>query len=324
MSRTSANDWGRDVSRYEFMVLARTLKFSASPGRRRRVTRASRVTSASRVRDVASGFTLIELMLVLAIATLLVGGSVYGIRSISKTKLRTSTARLGGAMRYAFNQSLINGRYLRLAIDLDEGKFWLEQSDRRISLRSGRKQHATYEHEEGEQEREGEDDAPPAGGVLGALGIGGSGAAGNQEDAEEEDGNPLGVDVKALTEAHERDQKPPKRARALFTRVKLGSAKRGVTLEGDLRIAYVMTSRLKEPADAGIAFVYFFPQGHAEPAVVILSNGDGPDADYYSVVLHPLTGETRVYSCRYRIPKDFGLGDATRARTDDGERCVSS
>ncbi|MBK8479672.1 MAG: hypothetical protein IPL40_00625 [Proteobacteria bacterium] len=39
------------------------------------------------------------------------------------------------------------------------------------------------------------------------------------------------------------------------------------------------------------------------------------------LVLHPLTGQAKVYSCRYRIPKRFGEPDTTpRAGGSPGER----
>jgi general secretion pathway protein H len=73
-----------------------------------------------------------------------------------------------------------------------------------------------------------------------------------------------------------------------------------------------MTARLSEPVEKGTAYIYFFPQGHAEPAIVHFVDRS---EDYYSIVLHPLTGQARIYPCEYKIPKDFDVSDDKRVRS---------
>ena len=69
----------------------------------------------------------------------------------------------------------------------------------------------------------------------------------------------------------------------------------------------------RKPAVSGMAYVYFFPQGHSEPAIVHLMD---KDEEYYSVVLHPLTGRAKVYACRYKVPEAFGVSDDKRDSSD--------
>ena len=63
------------------------------------------------------GFSLIEIMVVMAIVGLLLGATVYGFRSVAKSDLRSSSAKLAGAIRYCFDRSVTTGSYFRLVLD---------------------------------------------------------------------------------------------------------------------------------------------------------------------------------------------------------------
>jgi general secretion pathway protein H len=96
---------------------------------------------------------------------------------------------------------------------------------------------------------------------------------------------------------------PPKPKRAKFQtfkdttlpQVKLGHA----------QLFDVFTPRQREPYRKGRAYLYFFPDGHTERAIVRLHDGD----DFYSLVVHPLTGRVEVMSGKVDIPRDFGERD---------------
>ena len=67
------------------------------------------------------------------------------------------------------------------------------------------------------------------------------------------------------------------------------------------RLFDVYTPRQPEPYTKGRAYLYFFPDGHTERAVVRLEDGDA----WYSLVVHPLTGRVEVKNGKYEIAKDF-------------------
>jgi hypothetical protein len=71
--------------------------------------------------------------------------------------------------------------------------------------------------------------------------------------------------------------------------------------------------------EKGVAYVYFFPQGTAEPAIIHFVDDDEA---FYSVVLRPLTGDAKVYPCMYRIPPDFGSEDTKRSRSGLRDSCA--
>ena len=80
------------------------------------------------------------------------------------------------------------------------------------------------------------------------------------------------------------------------------------------RVQSVYTPRVTEPLTAGRAYIYFFPLGQTEPAIVTMSNPEGDTV--FSLVVHPITGRVRIYNQEVQPPSG-------RDRTDDeGNRVV--
>lgn len=252
-------------------------------------------------KPTTGGFTLVEMMIVIAIIGMMLAVGTYTLRNLTRANLREGAAGTSAAMRFAFDRALMTGAYVRLAIDLEHSRMWLEVSKDRVSLKQGREQHAT-------DKKKGADENDDGGAVtrkpLLPFGLGGGAPGGGG------DGDEAPFDVKALVKAYERTLKPVTRSKARFQKLK-GPGVRMIQLKTGVFVDAVMTPRLEEPVDKGMGYVYFFPQGHAEPAIIHLRNKAD---EYYSVVMHPLTGQARIYNCRYRIPKEFGRDDLERRR----------
>lgn len=252
-------------------------------------------------------------MIVLLLIGMLSAAGVMGIGSVFRTKLRSAAGRTAGAMQVAFDKARLTGMYVRLALDLKQGKLWLEGSSQGFSLKRGAEQHVTTDADEGARQEAAR--ARPSKSLL-PTGLGADEGSAEGEGAGE---GLFGVD-KAFIQGFEQDLEPIERPKAYFQPVK-GPGSATLALEGGVRFARVMTAHLEEPAEDGIAYIYFFPQGHAEPAIVQLRDGHEGD---YSVVLNPLTGQAKVYACRYRIPKMFGEpeeGEVQPAATRLEEAC---
>jgi len=72
----------------------------------------------------AAGFTLVELLVVISIAALMM--TMAGVRLDGVTanaRLRSSARRLGSTVLFLQNQSVVQGRYYFLQIDLDEHRY---------------------------------------------------------------------------------------------------------------------------------------------------------------------------------------------------------
>lgn len=217
-----------------------------------------------RRRGPQGGFTLIEILIVLAIIGLIAGMSIRGIRSLAKSDLRASTARLSGAVRFLFDRASTTGKYHRLVIDLDEGRYWAEVSDDRFYMprepetEASLKKLAELQAEQDERDRARAEMARAAGG-------------------------------QDLSKVEPTEFRPKQ--------VRFGSFKetaiKPVTLK-KAKVTDVYTPRLAEPVTAGRAYVYFFPLGQTEAAIIHLADEDGTTP--YSLVVHPITGRVRIYN----------------------------
>jgi len=211
-----------------------------------------------------------------AIVGLLMGATVYGFRSIAKSELRSSSAKLAGAIRYCFDRAVTTGAYYRLVLDLDGNKYWAERSDDRAYLTAGKEETAgkgqALDVQALEKKRD-EDDAKL------------------QELATSVGGQMVTLDP------------PPKPKRAKFQTFKDTTLPQVKLKRAELFDVY--TPRQREPYLKGRAYLYFFPDGHTEHAVVRLDDGDA----FYSLIVHPLTGRVEVRAEKVDVHKDFGEVD---------------
>ena len=162
-------------------------------------------------------------------------------------------------------------------LDLDGNKYWAERSDDSMYLTRSKEEspgrgqafdEAAQEKKLGEEEKKFDDELASRGGVAATL-----------------------------------DPPPrPKRAKfqtfkdAALPQVKLGKA----------RFFDVFTPRQREPYSKGRAYLYFFPDGHTENAMVRLTDDED---GWYSLVVHPLSGRVEVKAQKLDMPRDFGERD---------------
>jgi general secretion pathway protein H len=228
--------------------------------------------------------TLIELLVVVAIIGIAMSGAVYGFRAIAKTELRASASKLAGAIRYCFDRSVTTGSYYRIVLDLDDNKYWAERSDDRMYL--------TRAKEEAPGKGQAFDEAADE--------------AKKREEEKKYD------DLLALQGGAAATVDPPPRP----NRAKFQTFKDATVPQINLNRAHLMdvlTPRQREPYSKGRAYLYFFPDGHTENAIVRLSDGEA----WYSLVVHPLTGRVEVLSYKAEVrATEFGATD------DEGKTVV--
>jgi general secretion pathway protein H len=218
------------------------------------------------------GFSLIEIMVAISIMALAVGGATYGFRAITKSQLRASASKLAGAIRYCFDRSITTGMYYRLVLDLDGNKYWGERSEDRMYLKRDKEK------------------------TIG----GGRAFDWDAEEKEKDEKEKEELERFQSGNAQQRALEPaPKPKRAKFQTFKDATA--GQVQLGKVKLEDVYTPRQPEPYKQGRAYLYFFPDGHTERAVVRIKQG----SDYYSLVVHPLSGRVEVKSGYYEIPRDF-------------------
>jgi len=220
------------------------------------------------------GFTLIEVMIVMAIVALIGSLGVQGFRSLARSDLRASASHLAGAMRFLFDRASTTGKVHRLVLDLEGARYWAEVADdkfyspRDTESPEAARRRETLEAEEDEDERARKEEAAKRAEASGST-------AGDSS-----------FDLAKL----EVGEFKPKRARfASFKDLVLKPIKLKKTV---LRSVY--TPRVTEPLTSGRAYIYFFPLGQTEPAIITLSDKSGESI--YSLVAHPITGRVKVYT----------------------------
>jgi prepilin-type N-terminal cleavage/methylation domain-containing protein len=227
----------------------------------------------------SAGFTLIEILVVLALVGLVMGIAVRGVRSLAKSDLRASVTKMSGAIRYLFDRASTTGRIHRLVIDFEQRKYWAEVSDDRFYLPRDRETEDTRQRDQelAEEEDKARAEAEAAAG-----------------------GEPATVDISR----YQPEEFKPKRAR--FSAFKEMAVK-AVELKGGLKIAGLFTPRLAEPMSSGQGYIYFFPLGLTEAAQVYLSDEDG--GSVYTLVVHPLTGKVVVHNSYIDPPVEAQYDD---------------
>jgi general secretion pathway protein H len=222
----------------------------------------------------ARGLTLIEIMVVVAIMALLMGAAVMSTRSIGRGGLRSTATQLSACIRYCYDRSITTNAYYRIVLDFDHNTFWAERSDDKMLL-SHDKEKAPGKGEAFDQE---------AADKLRDEKLN------SEAERIKERGNSLGINL----------DPPPTSKRAKFQTFTDAAVKQ-VQLTNGVQLFDAYTPRQREPYKKGRAYLYFFPDGHTERALVRLSRGD----DFYSLLVSPLTGAVEAVAARVDPDRDF-------------------
>jgi general secretion pathway protein H len=91
----------------------------------------------------ASGMTLIEIGVALAVAGLMLAVAVPALSSVTRAQLRQRTGQLAGGIRSLYGSAAIGGHTCRLVFDLDANAYWSEcaRTNVRLSREGERSQH---------------------------------------------------------------------------------------------------------------------------------------------------------------------------------------
>ena len=113
-----------------------------------------------------AAFTLLELLIVIALGALLIGVAASNLGQLENTRFRVQSNEIAAALRFAFTQSVTRGKYMRMVFDLDAETWWLESSEEPVFLptekiEGGEDPNAPTEEELAENERRKEEGLPP-------------------------------------------------------------------------------------------------------------------------------------------------------------------
>jgi general secretion pathway protein H len=219
--------------------------------------------------------TLIEVLVSLMLIALLTGSMVLGMGALSQARLKRSSTLIAGAIKVAYNHANSSARPARLVFDFDARTVTLEQGEGPMLLRRGEKTGGALGATEAEQEAEA--------------------AA-----AEVSDG--------------------PRAPRASFQPVKATGLPGGSedqedkTLADGIYFRQIEVEHEEGPVTSGRAYLYFWPGGQTERAVLQLMLGSDAEAveddDVITLNVAPLTGKVNIVG---------GAQTLERPQTDEEE-----
>jgi general secretion pathway protein H len=198
-------------------------------------------------------------MVVLALIAVVSGIAVAGSMQLPTAKLRSSATMIASAVKRAYTQATATSSDLRLVMDLDAQRMWLEKSDRPMVVQSK--------------------DRTSTGGAEAVT------------KAEEE---ALAEGAKILKGPP--IPKPRFKAVSAYGG-DVEAGKGGTPLPGSIHFRSVQTTHDDAPRTSGRAYLYFWPGGRTELASIQLRIGDSPsDDDTLTLLVSPLTGKVTVKS----------------------------
>lgn len=207
------------------------------------------------------GFTLFELLIAISVVGLMVGIVVTQVDDWFDKNIKETSNKLSSTIRYLHDKASSQNLYIRLVFDFEKNSYWVEATSEQFLLTSKEVQEAEAEEAAAEAEEE--------------------------EDEKEE----------VITEGEDGEEKTvttvKKYRTPTFTAVEEFLLK-SVKLPDGVYLKDVYTSHDKGPVSIGQAFIYFFPNGYIEPAIINLRDED--DELNYSIKINPLMGTTSIES----------------------------
>lgn len=216
------------------------------------------------------GLTLIEVMIVLALMGLLMGTLVFGSGAFIGASRRAAASLFVAAVQKGLAHANTIGKPVRLTIDLAAGRLVLEESSSSEALR-GPKSEAELEAEAAAAE-----EAP------------------SLADVAVQEAQAAGEDFLAYASSPSSGFTPVE----LLGQDDEGS---GRVIDPSIKITKVQTEHDEEPISEGVAYIYFWPGGVTERAIVQL--GRGLEDEGITVEVSPLTGRARIVRGKVELPE---------------------
>jgi general secretion pathway protein H len=221
--------------------------------------------SRSQERRGQRGLTLVEVLIAIVLMGLLSGSILFGSGMVSSSRERAAATLIMTGVRIGLTRANTIGRPTRMVFDLEKERVLLEESSSSVMLR---------EKEEGEST--------------------GAGAEAANE-----------AEKKARSEA-EKILDGPRAPRPRFTPLKQGGFNngdpKGRELGSGVEFRQVQTAHDGEPRTSGRAYLYFWPGGATERAVIQLKRSDD-GGEGLSIVVSGLTGRAKIEGGRVELPE---------------------
>ncbi len=228
-------------------------------------------------RTVKRGFTLIELVIALAIVIVLFGAVVYGVGALTGARAKESSAELAGAIRSLYDSAALSGKTCRIVFELpgerdDESAVTYRAECARSGIAVAGKRDDELKAATSRREKKDQlsDDDPRF------RRFSSDSAPSVQELMAREQKR---VDDQAKFSSFSNEEVPPR------------------TLPSSVQIE-VWTQKQHAVVKHGTAYLYFFPQGFTERAQVYVRQG----SNVWTLAVSPLNGKVVIHSEALEVP----------------------
>ncbi len=223
------------------------------------------------------GFTLIEMMVALAIIVMMFGAVVYGVGAITGARAKEASTELAGVIRSLYDTAALSGKTCRLVFELPserekEGAVTWRAECAKSGITAAAKR---------------DDELKAAGDKRGKNKVDENDKRFRRMDSSEQP---------SLQELQDRERNRVEDA-AKFSAFE-SEAVASRTLPAAVQVE-VWTSKQKDKVKAGPAYLYFFPQGFTERSQVWVRQG----SNTWTLTVSPLTGKTVIHGENLEVPR---------------------
>lgn len=201
-----------------------------------------------------------ELIVVIGIMAMMMGLAVGFVGNNFSSQVRKESSHLISVIRYAYNQASVAGKPYRIVFDLTEQSYWLEMGPDAVVIAT-----------EDEADKKDSKDKKKS----------------KDKKNKEEDKGKEALAEESPEEVEDQEVPPPEAFgpvdNEIVKKIKLGD-------EVFIRDVYVIHQKDLVVEDK--AYLYFFPSGMTELAVIHLSNED--HEKNYTLIVNPVTGGVKV------------------------------
>lgn len=229
------------------------------------------------------GFTLIELVIAIAVVAVLLGGAVMSIGALTGAQAKEATTRLAGTIRSMYDTANLTGKTCRMVFELPEPKDDAGQVKYRAECAEGG---VTAGRDRDAELKLVNDDAKE----LKAKKRPKADPNDSRFQALNREGAPSVQEL--MLREKERVESAAKFSGYTSEEVAVVSLPRAVRLD-------VWTRKQRDPVKSGLAYLYFFPQAYTERAQIWVRQGKNT----WTLKVAPLTGKTSVVADDLEVPK---------------------
>ena len=225
--------------------------------------------------------TLIEILIVIALFALVATGVSMGIGALHRTKLRSAAMDVAAACRFAYHRAVTTGHTVRVGLDLDAHALAIEEADGQVML--------AMDDERDMNEEEDDAAVDPWQAAQAAL---------DDQMSAQLNRSTFQVIPKSNGEPNPRynwQPLPVSDGREVLEAMQAGGREAAMAAgrEAEVRIPRLFTPHEREPRETGRGYIYFFPGGRTEHAVVQITDGED---NVYSIEVHALTGRAEIHA----------------------------